>query len=160
MDVRVVFALLLVASTASAYTGICFLDWILGFLDSVASAIRGIVNPTTTTVPTTSTILETTTTTSTTVIITTTTALPTTTFATTSTTISTGKCTVTADCPPSKTTYKCNFDGNVEMRSEIPFCDEPGTPNSQCKYRSSKSREIDVCEKWQKCVEGQSQCVE
>ncbi|MBU0762674.1 MAG: hypothetical protein KKD39_06575 [Candidatus Altiarchaeota archaeon] len=151
----------LLATPVSAYTGCCFLDSILNLFDSIFDAIKNAINPTTTTTSST---------TSTTVLMTTT--LPETTTSTTSSTttstivttttstLSTGECMKSEDCPAPKTTFRCNFDGNVEKSSEVYYCADAGQPESKCKARLSKPTIVDYCQSYEKCVDGEESCIE
>lgn len=156
-------ALLLVSGQVSAAsTGICFLDAVIGLFDSIASGVSGILNPTTSTSSTTTTSSSSTTTsstTSTTLLLTSTTSTSST-LLTTTTTVYQGQCYSTDDCPAAETIYKCNRDGNVERVTEIPFCDRPGEQDSICKARALTPKIEDICQDYEKCVDGEPQCVE
>jgi len=150
-------ALLVLLGSANAYTGICFLDTILNALDSISSKIVDTINPTTTTTTSTSSTSSTSTTTTTSQPTYTTTSTTQTTTSST-TTLFSGECMSWEDCPQDSTTYICNFEGNVESITRVFFCANPG-PDSECKSRESR-REIDICQSYEVCVEGVSQCIE
>jgi hypothetical protein len=156
----VITILILLASSAQAYTGCCFLDFFLKTFDSIASTIGNIFNPTTTTTTTystTTTMNETTTSTTTTVSYTTTTS--TTVSTTTTTTLSTGECSSKEDCPQDEEYYTCNFDGNVVRNTHFFYCTNPGLPESRCK---SRQRQIiyEFCQQNQLCAEGTDHCID
>lgn len=148
---RVVFVLLVIASTASAAgSGICFLDTVLSSLNFILDAITGGAPTSTTTTTTTSTTTTTESTTTTVTIqplriITTTT----TTSTATTTTAFTGECMSTEDCPKSEVVYKCSFDGDLIRETRIFYCVDPG-PESVCKSQQKQQVERN-CARSERC---------
>jgi hypothetical protein len=156
-----VVLILVMAPAASAYspTGICFLDAILNWLDTISQKASNAVNPTTTTTTESTTTTTEETTTSTTVEEeTTTSSSTTTTEQPTTTTAFKGACMQTSDCPTAKTDYLCDQDSHILQMTTNFFCSNPG-PASECKGQMTKPRIIQTCDNTEKCEKGKDHCV-